>query len=101
MSQLFSKRSIELLKKAADCFEVGTSPFNDDFLSENHVNLEDCMILSEQIAMILKGFANSDTNGQIRILLLSSDGLYPEGVEFALQQNESARLIKQLQTRHK
>lgn len=49
MSQ--SGRSRELLLAAADTFDDGQSPFHTEWLVDHRVTGDECMALSEQIAM--------------------------------------------------
>lgn len=72
---MVSQRMKNLLVKASTCFEEGFSPFNNDWLSENQVTLDECMSLSELIGTIIKGVALSDDALQSVVFMVSaSDG---------------------------
>lgn len=70
---MISKRMKELIVRAAACFSEGYSPFNNDWLSENHVTLDECVSLSELIGTIIKGFALSDDALQFDVFVASYD----------------------------
>lgn len=72
---MISQRMKDLLVKASACFSEGFSPFNNDWLSENQVTLDECMALSEMIGTIIKGVALSDDALQTVVFIVSaSDG---------------------------
>jgi hypothetical protein len=45
------RRSAELLLAAADALDDHTSPFCDEFLTKHEVTFDQCMSLSEQLAI--------------------------------------------------
>jgi hypothetical protein len=45
------RRSAELLILAADALDDHTSPFCDEFLTKHEVTFDQCMSLSEQLAI--------------------------------------------------
>lgn len=72
---MISQRMKDLLVKASACFSEGFSPFNNDWLSENKVTLDECMSLSELIGTVIKGVALSDEKLQSIVFMVSaSDG---------------------------
>ncbi len=66
---MIGERMEELLGKAADAFEKGMNPFDHWFLSENEVTADECMVMSEQIAALIKWFVNQPRKTQTEILL--------------------------------
>lgn len=65
---MIGERSKELLRKAAGAFEKGMNPFGHWFLSENEVTADECMIMSERIATIIKWFVGQSRKVQIEVL---------------------------------
>ena len=65
-------RSDSLLLKAATAMANGADPFSHDFLVENNVTLDECMSLSERIAIICKGWLGCGKDDQIKILALGA-----------------------------
>jgi len=51
---MISPRMMELLEKAADAFEVQRDPFSIEWLTQNHVTVQECVDLSELIGKILR-----------------------------------------------
>ena len=49
-----SPRIMELLEKATDAFEVQRDPFSTEWLTQNHVTVQECFDLSELIGKILR-----------------------------------------------
>lgn len=66
------KRSNKLLLDAAKALEKGGDPFSHDWLVENEVTLDECMSLSERMAIILKGFLGSDKDEQLNLLAVGA-----------------------------
>lgn len=74
-AKMISQRMKDLLVKASACFSEGFSPFNNDWLSENQVTLDECMSLSELIGTVIKGVALSDDSIQSIVFMVgASDG---------------------------
>lgn len=61
-----------LLLKAAQALENGADPFSHSFLVENKVTLDECMTLSERIAIICKGWLAAKKDDQIKLLALGA-----------------------------
>lgn len=61
-----------LMEKAAAAMEDGRSPFEDAFLSENGVTLDEVYTLSSTISVVLRGYLDSTTVIQREILLRGS-----------------------------
>lgn len=66
------KRANKLLLDAAKALANGADPFNHDWLVENNVTLDECMSLSERMAIILKGFLGSDKDEQMNLLAIGA-----------------------------
>ena len=69
---MFGKRMTHLLIEAAKCFDDGRSPFENSWLSENNVTLDECMALSHYIGIILRGAALASKSVQGEILFISA-----------------------------
>lgn len=69
---MISKRMKELLVKAATCFDDGYSPFNDQWLSEHNVTLDECMDLSSMIGTVLSGVAHASDMTQQEIIIVGA-----------------------------
>jgi hypothetical protein len=65
-------RMRDLLLKASRCFTDGYSPFNDEWLHENQVTLDECIDLSQVIGSVLCGFVLSDDETQLTVLIESA-----------------------------
>lgn len=61
-----------LLLKVAQAMENGADPFHHAFLVENEVTLDECMNLSERIAIICKGWLAAKKDDQIKLLALGA-----------------------------
>ena len=78
-------RKDELLRIAADAFEDGRSPFENDILSENKVTIDECYELSESIAIIIRGYLNAPKEVKHQIALCGAiDGADTVDPEVAL-----------------
>jgi hypothetical protein len=94
-----SKRINALLAKAAQAFIDGNDPFSSGWLSENDVTLDECMSLSNQIGAIIKGYAASPRETQMKILVahaLDGSGLPPEFAKYVNAQIDMDATIKKL-----
>ncbi len=71
---IISERVKELLLGASKEFEEGRSPFEGEWLRENHVKFDECMSLSSLIGCILQGFAIGPIIAQEMIMLAYATG---------------------------
>lgn len=60
-----NERTKELLSLAAETFADGADPFSDAFLREHKVTLDECVGLSELIAVLIKGYLISPPETQM------------------------------------
>lgn len=65
-------RHDSLLLKAAEALSHGADPFSSGFLTENNVTLDECMALSERIAILCKGWLASGKDDRLKILALGA-----------------------------
>jgi len=92
---VISKRMKDLLVKASACFSDGFSPFNNEWLSENEVTLDECMTLSELIGTVIKGVALSDDALQSVVFMVSASDGYINS-DLARLSIDEVKLIKKL-----
>jgi hypothetical protein len=61
-----------LLEEAATCFDEGSSPFHDAWLSDRAVTIDECQDLSQLIALACRNLARLDTAGRVEALVRST-----------------------------
>lgn len=64
-------RMTKLLEQAADAFDDGRNPFGTEWLVEHDVTLEECMTLSQQIAVAVRNYARLSTEETAHAILRS------------------------------
>ena len=65
---MLSERMTSLVKKAADEFERGADPFENWWLAENDVTLDECMALSSYVSIALRYFSSVPSKHQAMIV---------------------------------
>lgn len=68
---MIGERMKFLLLEASKCFDDGYSPFNDEWLSEHNVTVDECAQLSVLIGMVLSGVALADKETQAKVVIAS------------------------------
>ena len=55
-------RRLELMQAAAECMERGNNPFLNPFLTDQHVTLDECFDLSDDMARAVRIYLRMDKN---------------------------------------
>lgn len=66
------KRRSKLLLDVASQFETASTPMNHTWLAENDVSLDECGNICDQLAGIIKGFAQAPQELRTLILVCSA-----------------------------
>lgn len=89
---MLTDRMKDLMLKAAKCFDEGFSPFNDEWLSENKVTLDECMALSSTIGLAVRAYARAGSKTQMELLLVGgTDGKIDSDIARASIEQGQAR----------